>query len=1074
MSFLGSSQDKKKPSAADISRAERAARKLKHLLEEKRHKEEHALYILGRFVRKVVGKRRALHLLRQDWDEVAEALAHDVTVLSGELAASSTPCASDSGTKGGDANKAKSVLVRPKPPQLLLLAGLLVRFYSPAMDHERLACLSQWMLPHLLHTPPVFHQALSLDSADRSAVATSTLCRLLWIALERVCGPAVSIIDDLGDPRLYLTGPEMRLLLLYMDPKQNRQHSDVVEKVHLYFTRRWVFRTIHPAIRARLLPLANTPIHITHLNGGTKESRQVQLWVNAILQISMHICGASSGNSHSEVLLEYIKYIATCPLIAGIVNDQAIMILLHGQFLDQMLKVIRDIEASEKLLSMLEGEEAVFLTGNLIQLLGRMASVLSKSGTEVVPTIISAPATHPKDLSDIADILVILLRHCSKFSEKASFGHSTYHQLFMWYRGPCQKLHQNVYTRLINQLSVLWSSEIAQLLFRDVLKFDSSDSQSIEDLTQTYTSLHTVCRLYVYLTDTVLTQSSIIWSKLSYIPNLVPKMLGVIETLGPKKQGYSFLLNASETTDFELEPFIPILQVFCRMTAIVFITVDQDDVYVRGYPFEISQLHGLAIFLNTICFKLYWHHSEHISKAKEFPLLVEVLDCCKPLLNTILDISWQRPLVADDPKAVWVIKQCAKKVFLDSLLQRDKRALLVLTNLPQAIPFKSRVQLFRDFTRADRSRFADGSLTISIKVNRDRLFEDGFRQLRKLTPSQLKQTIRVRFVNQFGLDEIGVDQSGVFKEFLEGLFKKVFSTDFGLFRSTSDGNVIPSLSSSIHEEHLELFEFIGRMLGKALHEGIVIDIPFALYIYAKLLDRHNFMNDLPSLDPELYRNLVFIKNYNGDCGDLGLDFTIDHNLFGKVTSVDIKPGGSHINLSMDNRFEYIHLMADFRLNQECKDQLCAFIGGFNAIIQSQWLQMFSPVELQWLMSGENAEFSVTDLRAYTRYDGGFYDLHGTIRNFWAVFADMSPQDKSALLKFTTSCSKYVDDGQRSSVTLNPLLTIGSFLGLGKDKNRLPTANTCFNLLKLPAYSKKSTLRSKLLYAIHAGAGFELA
>ncbi|KAH9248888.1 hypothetical protein BASA81_013452 [Batrachochytrium salamandrivorans] len=449
-------------------------------------------------------------------------------------------------------------------------------------------------------------------------------------------------------------------------------------------------------------------------------------------------------------------------------------------------------------------------------------------------------------------------------------------------------------------------------------------------------------------------------------------MLGVIETLGPKKQGYSFLLNASETTDFELEPFIPILQVFCRMTAIVFI----------------------------------------------------------------------------------------------------------------------RVQLFRDFTRADRSRFADGSLTISIKVNRDRLFEDGFRQLRKLTPSQLKQTIRVRFVNQFGLDEIGVDQSGVFKEFLEGLFKKVFSTDFGLFRSTSDGNVIPSLSSSIHEEHLELFEFIGRMLGKALHEGIVIDIPFALYIYAKLLDRHNFMNDLPSLDPELYRNLVFIKNYNGDCGDLGLDFTIDHNLFGKVTSVDIKPGGSHINLSMDNRFEYIHLMADFRLNQECKDQLCAFIGGFNAIIQSQWLQMFSPVELQWLMSGENAEFSVTDLRAYTRYDGGFYDLHGTIRNFWAVFADMSPQDKSALLKFTTSCSKppvggfqyldppftiqYVDDGQRSSVTLNPLLTIGSFLGLGKDKNRLPTANTCFNLLKLPAYSKKSTLRSKLLYAIHAGAGFELA
>lgn len=40
--------------------------------------------------------------------------------------------------------------------------------------------------------------------------------------------------------------------------------------------------------------------------------------------------------------------------------------------------------------------------------------------------------------------------------------------------------------------------------------------------------------------------------------------------------------------------------------------------------------------------------------------------------------------------------------------------------------------------------------------------------------------------------------------------------------------------------------------------------------------------------------------------------------------------------------------------------------------------------------------------------------------------------------------------------------------------RLPTAATCFNTLKLPAYNKKSTLREKLLYSITAGAGFELS
>jgi ubiquitin-protein ligase E3 B len=44
----------------------------------------------------------------------------------------------------------------------------------------------------------------------------------------------------------------------------------------------------------------------------------------------------------------------------------------------------------------------------------------------------------------------------------------------------------------------------------------------------------------------------------------------------------------------------------------------------------------------------------------------------------------------------------------------------------------------------------------------------------------------------------------------------------------------------------------------------------------------------------------------------------------------------------------------------------------------------------------------------------------------------------------------------------------------KDTSRLPTSSTCFNLLKLPNYSKKSTLKEKLLYAIKSNSGFELS
>jgi len=40
--------------------------------------------------------------------------------------------------------------------------------------------------------------------------------------------------------------------------------------------------------------------------------------------------------------------------------------------------------------------------------------------------------------------------------------------------------------------------------------------------------------------------------------------------------------------------------------------------------------------------------------------------------------------------------------------------------------------------------------------------------------------------------------------------------------------------------------------------------------------------------------------------------------------------------------------------------------------------------------------------------------------------------------------------------------------------RLPTAATCMNLLKLPPYRTAAAMRDKLLYACHAGAGFDLS
>jgi ubiquitin-protein ligase E3 C len=73
-----------------------------------------------------------------------------------------------------------------------------------------------------------------------------------------------------------------------------------------------------------------------------------------------------------------------------------------------------------------------------------------------------------------------------------------------------------------------------------------------------------------------------------------------------------------------------------------------------------------------------------------------------------------------------------------------------------------------------------------------------------------------------------------------------------------------------------------------------------------------------------------------------------------------------------------------------------------------------------------------------------------------------------VLKFVTSVSRAPLQG---FAALKPSFTIRES-GLAQD--RLPTASTCVNMLKLPRYETKEKLKSKLMFVVTAGAGFDLS
>lgn len=102
------------------------------------------------------------------------------------------------------------------------------------------------------------------------------------------------------------------------------------------------------------------------------------------------------------------------------------------------------------------------------------------------------------------------------------------------------------------------------------------------------------------------------------------------------------------------------------------------------------------------------------------------------------------------------------------------------------------------------------------------------------------------------------------------------------------------------------------MLGKAVYEGIVLEVPFAGFFLSKMLGRFNFLDELPSLDPTLHKNLLFLKHYEGDAEELALTFSVEEDRWGETVAVELKPGGVAISVTSDNKIQYIHLMANYR------------------------------------------------------------------------------------------------------------------------------------------------------------------
>ena len=276
---------------------------------------------------------------------------------------------------------------------------------------------------------------------------------------------------------------------------------------------------------------------------------------------------------------------------------------------------------------------------------------------------------------------------------------------------------------------------------------------------------------------------------------------------------------------------------------------------------------------------------------------------------------------------------------LAEIQERTSFGQSLLRVMPWAVDFHERMKYFRAVLDAERLAVQcsndafngpQRSRGVIVRVRKARILEDGMEAMARVG-ANIKDRIVVKYVNDFGEEEAGIDAGGLFKDFVTDLSGRIFDPSYGLFCTTTANLMYPNPSAAVLFDPHEMdtmFVFLGRVLGKALFENITLQPQFAHFFLAFMHGKYNFMNlinDLNTLDPELYKNLMFLKTYDvrmfpfvnnyplshllllcfslaqGDIADLGLTFSVTDTSMGGQKEVELLPGGANMDVTSQNR-----------------------------------------------------------------------------------------------------------------------------------------------------------------------------
>ena len=622
----------------------------------------------------------------------------------------------------------------------------------------------------------------------------------------------------------------------------------------------------------------------------------------------------------------------------------------------------------------------------------------------------------------------------------------------------------------VNEENILYliynSAKLLQYLYDS--NFEKSNYQSILD----HIINKIVLKYFPNLTNDILTFSVKLLEKI--YPSIINNSKNFVEK--NNKEIKLLERNDSKTIQtneilFEIISFFILNKIFYKSNYFFIDFKTTKNIY-ENLPFNYYYLNIVSRYLITL-------FSDIMLKANldeiEFLNQNMIIQCLKNLYNLDNDISF-----TPNKELFW------NNIELVSKISSSKNQHLLIEKMkiiPFIFPLNIRLKFGeKEFNRIKEERrnmivnnnnfpdydlYENESSTCEMTIPRESIYNTTFMYYMQNLLSSYK-TWKITFVDKLGNKEVGIDSGGLFKEFIYKLSEEAFSNKVNLFVESETGFLLPNKNAyKFNYNYKDAYKFLGFITGKALIENVKIYPNFSPIFLNNILEIENSFNDMKSYDFELYKNLVNLKNYEGNVEkDLNLYFSLSENE-GK-RNINLIENGENIPVTNNNKLLYIKKVTEYKLYYQFKEQCDSFREGLSNAINMDILHIYTGDELRQIIYGfEKDAFDINDMRInieFINWNINDEKESKCLDDFFKILNEFDMKEKEKFLFFCTSLKR---------------LPIGGFsklipkFKLAKASIEVPTSSTCANMLKLPVLPYKK-LKDILLYVINADVGFYYA